>query len=121
MLSTILREELGKRNVTVREAARQIGVAHTTVARILAGVPADIATLQKVCGWIGIPVSNVLNVEDKSTIGLANKIALIIEKEPALAKVFAEAVQEIEAGNMTSSDLADIAGYAAYRLRLSKG
>ena len=37
-----------------------------------------------------------------------------------LAGVFAEALDELEAGHLTTADLADIMGYAAYRINLGK-
>ena len=36
------------------------------------------------------------------------------------AGVFAEALDELEAGHLTTADLADIMGYAAYRINLGK-
>ena len=120
MLDQILKEELAKRGLSIREAAREIGVAHTTVARMVQGITVDIGTLQKTCDWLGIQLSTVLNVEDKSELGLTSKLAMILEKQPELAGVFAEALDELEAGHLTTADLADIMGYAAYRINLGK-
>ena len=36
------------------------------------------------------------------------------------AGVFAEALDELEAGHLTTADLADIMGYAAYRINLGE-
>lgn len=120
MLDKILKDELTKRGLSIREAAREIGVAHTTVARMVQGITVDIGTLQKTCDWLGIQLSTVLNVEDKSELGLTSKLAMILEKQPELAGVFAEALDELEAGRLTTADLADIMGYAAYRINLGK-
>lgn len=120
MLDKILKEELAKRGLSIREAAREIGVAHTTVARMVQGITVDIGTLQKTCDWLGIQLATVLNVEDKSELGLTSKLAMILEKQPELAGVFAEALDELEAGHLTTTDLADIMGYAAYRINLGK-
>lgn len=118
MLAGILKDELSKRGLSTRDAARQIGVAHTTVARILNNVPVDIGTLRKVCDYLGLQVSSVLNVEDKSPLGLASKIALVVEKQPELGKVFSDAVDAVVNGELTNDDLADIVGYAAYKINL---
>ncbi|MEL7591757.1 MAG: helix-turn-helix transcriptional regulator [Anaerolineaceae bacterium] len=120
MLDELLKDEMRKRGLSTREAAREIGVAHTTVARMMQGITVDIPTLQKTCNWLGIQVSTVLNVEDKSELGLTSKLAMILEKQPELAGVFAEALDELEAGHLSTDDLADIMGYAAYRINLGK-
>jgi len=120
MLNEILKDELTKRGLSTREAAREIGVAHTTVARMLQGITVDIGTLQKTCDWLGIQLSTVLNVEDKSELGLTSKLSMILQKEPGLAGVFAEALDELENGHISADDLADIMGYAAYRINLGK-
>ena len=120
MLKELLKEELQKRNMSVRDAGREIGVSHTTIARILAGIPADVTTLRKVCDFLGVQVSSVLNVEDKSPLGLASKIALVVEREPKLAKVFSDAMEAVNSGNLTTDDLADIVGYAAYKINLTR-
>ena len=65
-------------------------------------------------------MSTVLDMEDKSELGLTSKLAMLIEKEPKLAGVFSEAIDEVKAGHLYTDDLADILGYAAYRINLGK-
>ena len=55
LLKDWLAHELESRNLrSLREAGRQIGVAHTTIQRLLAGASVDVATLEKLAEWSGV-------------------------------------------------------------------
>lgn len=119
MLQKILNDELEKRGISMRTAAKQAGVSHSTFSRVLNGFNADFSTLELLCNWLGVPVSDVLDdLQGKSS--LSQKIAIMVAKEPRLGELFSEIVDEINADNMDESDLADIVNYASYRLNLKK-
>ncbi len=114
MLAKLLGNRVRERGISVREASRQIGVAHTTIIRIMNGKPADIDTLEAVCKWMGVKVSDVLEVN--TTGSVASKIALLVERIPALGTTLTQAVAAVEAGDISDEDLREIVQYAMYKI-----
>jgi transcriptional regulator with XRE-family HTH domain len=117
-LQQLLKEAIDKRHLSMRAAAREIGVAHTTLIRILNGEKCDMPTLQKIAAWLGVTPSSLvdtLNTDDTTTI-----IAAVLSAEPELAKVFKEAAQRVIDGKMTPGELRDLVSYAAFRFGIGK-
>ena len=114
MLTSLLASALKSKGLSAREAAKQIGVAHTTVTRILKGKQVDLPTVELVSKWLGVNVSDILGVNRSDSI--AAKIALLVESSPALGGVLAEAVSQWEAGQLDEEDIREIIAYANYRI-----
>ena len=114
MLAKLLGNRIRERGISVRAAGREIGVAHTTIIRIIDGKPADIDTLEAVCKWMGVKVSDVLEIN--TTGSIASKIALLVERIPALGVTLTRAVAAVEAGELSGEDLREIVPYAAYKI-----
>jgi len=121
MISELIRKKMRDENLSSRKAAAQVGVAHTTILRAAENKNVDYASLKKICNWLGVPVSSAIDIRTSDDQSLMDKIALLVTIEPALTKVFAEVVGEIEKGNMSEADLLDIVAYANYKIKLSKG
>jgi transcriptional regulator with XRE-family HTH domain len=120
MLAKILDDEMSKRRLSVREAGKVIGVSHTTIARILAGEPADVSTLQKVCDWLGISLASALNSEGVGDDALAANIAVLLQREPKLAAVFSSMIEQVKEGNLNPNDVRDIVEYANFKIAKRK-
>jgi len=118
-VQTILNNRIAEKRISLREAARQIGVSNTTITRILNGGPYDVKTLQAVSAWAEIPVSVLLDSADDSN--LASKLAAMIQAEPHLAAVFNEALDRILRGEMSAEVLSDIVSYASFRMGARDG
>lgn len=117
--STLVRQAIEKRGLSIRAAAREIGVAHTTLNRVIDGQDIDVGTIVKVCDWLGVPVSTALNTfSSKET--LPEKLAVLIEAEPKLKEVFEQAMGDLENGSLSTNDLSDIVSYAAYKINLKR-
>ena len=119
-IARLLEERMGERGLSLRKAGREIGVAHTTLARIINGEPYDVATAEKIADWLGVPVSTLLDTggasEGRDT--LAAKIAAVLETQPRLARVFEEAMERVLNGEMSNEAFRDLAAYAAFKLQL---
>ncbi len=118
MFTALVKEELQKRGLSFRDAAKQIGVAHTTVIRATRGDPLDIDNLIKFCAWLGVKPATVLNSFANDDITAS--ISMIIEREPKLAEIFKQAIDDLEEGRISPEDLSDIVNYAAYKLQMSR-
>ncbi len=111
----MLRDEVEKRHMSVRQLALELKMSHATVTRVLAGQPVDIETTVEICNWLGVSVADVYDA-DPSVRGVANRRAVLLTREPELNAVFTAALDEVDAGNMSSDDLRDIVEYATFKL-----
>jgi transcriptional regulator with XRE-family HTH domain len=116
MFIKIIEEKMNRRNLSTRAAARQIGVAHTTLERVLQGKQADLDTLVLICDWLSVRVSTVLSLQQGGEDELANKIALLLAKHPELASWFEKAANAVEAGEIPVVVLRDILAYTIFTL-----
>ena len=118
-LSDLMKEKIRQDQLSYREAAKKIGVAHTTVMRVIDGETTDINTLVKICNWLGVSPSHVLDAETHGTGALGARMAMVLETNPELMKVFQEALDRLDRGEIEQSTLNDIVNYATWRLLIS--
>ena len=119
-LQILLKEELDKRHLSFRAAAREISVAHTTLIRIINGEPCDVPTLQKIAAWLGVAPSSLVDTMDQANTELSTAIAAVISAEPKLAIVFLEASKRLSKGEMTPQELRELVYYAAFRFGIGQ-
>lgn len=100
----------------LRAAARDIGIAHTTLARAIQGEDIDLATAQKIANWLGVTPTSLIDAEGVGKDALAAQIAAVLEVEPKLAEVFGTAMQRVLDGQMELATFRDLAAYAAFRI-----
>ena len=117
MLRSLLAEKMRKEQFSARDAARQIGISHTTVNRVLDGDVPNVENLVAISNWLGVSVATVLGVETGTQDDVAARVALLIEAEPRLKQLFGSLVKDYREGRLTSEDIEDIFAYAAYRIQ----
>jgi transcriptional regulator with XRE-family HTH domain len=115
-LGQLLRDELEARHMSPRQLSLETGLSQTTITRVMAGLTVDFETVLTVCNWLGINPIDAFDHPDATTSENARKIAVLMEREPELGAVFTAALNEVEAGNMSSDDLRDIIEYATFKL-----
>ena len=121
MLQRVLQDEMGRRHLSYRDAAKEIGTTHNTIMRILAGEQINLETLIKISEWSGIGISNLLGMQETEDDKAVQKlVSALVESEPGLKEVFVEAYRSFLDGDVNSGDFRDIAAYAAYRLSIKK-
>ena len=118
MLAKVLREALEERNMSSRKAASEIGVAHTTVIRIMEGQSPSHTTLKKIGEWLGTPEQAFALLDRDGASGIAAKLMIFLTKNPALGDKFENMIDGYEQGEVSDADMDDILGYIAYRLSL---
>ena len=62
-MAVLLEEARRKRNLSERQLAQEIDVAHTTVGRVLRGQPVDIVTIQKIAAWMGVETASLFKTQ----------------------------------------------------------
>ncbi len=121
MLMKVLELELKRRDLSYRDAAKEIGVTHTTIMRILHGDKANRDTLIKLSEWTGMSVSELLEMENaEGDVAIMHLLAGLVQREPKLKAAFEEAYQSLMNGEIDARDLSDIAAYIAFKLYLKK-
>lgn len=120
MLSRLLREEIERRNIAVREAAKQIGVSHSTIYAIFNRKPLEVETAYLVCKWLNVPFAAAIDHDDCiETAAVA--IEIMLRKVPALKDVFIQATQELNNGRLTPEDFNDVVEFAAFKILKAQG
>lgn len=113
ILPSLLRDKIKSMNISEREASRRSGVSPTTIGRILKGESVDVDTLVKVCNWLGVSPSIVLDAYRPDN--LEARIAAILQARPDLANVFQGVMDRIESDKIPSSVMDDVIAYINYR------
>ena len=121
MLGVLAQERVNQRGLGLRAAAREIDIAHTTLARAIQGDDIDLATAQKIADWLGVTPTSIIDAEGVGKDALAAQIAAVLEMEPKLAEVFGDAMQRVLDGRMDLSIFTELAAYAAYRINTAEG
>jgi transcriptional regulator with XRE-family HTH domain len=121
MLSNLLKEKCQKLELSSRQAAEKVGVSHATILRALRGDIVDLETVLKISEWLGVKPHTLLNSMVNTKAGLSEKIAIMLEDNPLLAKEFSKAVDAILKGKVETSVIEDIASYAAYQINMKIG
>jgi len=104
-----------KENLSLRKAGKQADVAHTTIDRILKDESVDLDTVQKVCDWLGIPPSSVLDTNEDRSENI-DLVAQLFALNDEFSQVFVEISEKIKDKLIDEVILDEITGYASYRL-----
>ena len=118
-LSDLVKRKMEQDHLSLRAAGAQAGVAHTTIDRVIKDESVDLATLEKVCDWLGVPVMSVLDIENDEDETL-EQIAAALALCPELSDVFTEIAERALAGEIDQAILREVAAFASYRLGLQK-
>ncbi len=118
IIQVLLNNKITQKKLSIREAARQIGIAHTTLARVLDGHPIDLETHVDICNWLEIKPSTALDTYSSIQDALVPKIAVILEQSPSLAQKFEEIIMAIEQGIIEPGIIDEIITFIVFRLSI---
>lgn len=116
LLVVMLQDAMARKQYTARKAALEMGIAHNTLPRILKGETPSLDTFLKVCSWLSVAPSLVLDGEGEHPNKLAAQIAAILEAEPRLANTFSKALERVLEGRMSPQTFRELAAFAAYQM-----
>lgn len=114
-LSDLVQRKMEAENLSLRAAGREADVAHTTIVRILNEDSVDFETIEKVCDWLGVPVTTVIDVREDSQ-EVMDQIVSVLALSPELAGVFSELAEKVISGEVDPSVLSEVAAFTSYRL-----
>ncbi len=112
----LIQSRIKGKDLSIREAARQIGIAHTTLIRCLDGLSVDLDTLFSICDWLGVSPSTAINTFQKNSDATNEKITLLIQFFPDLMEPLENILHMIEAEQVQPSIFEDILTYIEFRL-----
>jgi transcriptional regulator with XRE-family HTH domain len=105
--------------LSLRKAAEQIGVSHSTLSRVLGGESFDVPTLEGISEWLGVDPGVLLGAKPGSRQELSIRIEQMLKANPDLSAVFEEALKRLDAGEVSSQAISELIAYAGYRLGLT--
>lgn len=116
MFISILKHKLYSRNLSIRQAAREIGISHTTLQRTLSGNTLDLETLLKISRFLDIRPELTLNSMDEATL-IDQVVLLFLQSEPELLQKLYFAISQIKSNCLEISDLKEILEFITFKLR----
>lgn len=116
MLPSLLQNKIKSLGLSNRAAAREIGVAHTTLQRFLDGMAFDMDTVLKICKYLEVSPDVALNSLPEKSQPM-NDLVMVLESEPELAKAFYSAISELKEKRLTKEDVIDIVEYVTFKIQ----
>jgi len=117
VLAQMVKDKINKNGLSVREAARQIGIANTTVHSVLEGNNVRLDILQKFAEWLDVKYSTLMDIQSEDP--MLKKLAVLVEADPRLGRLFQGMIDDFELGKLTKEDVEDIMNYAEFRMHRS--
>ena len=121
LLGKLIQDKITEQGISKRAAGRETGTSYTTIDRVLIGEPIDVETLIKLCTWLDVAPSYIMDSflpGDKTT---NEKLAALIDRKPELKPIFDQVVKRILEGTLSDGALDEIVRYAAYRVGAGDG
>jgi transcriptional regulator with XRE-family HTH domain len=120
ILKNLVTSEIQRKNFSVRAAARDAGLSHTSMVRILNEDPVEFDTLITISKWLGVKPSTLIDGLSSDGDDLVTNLAVLIERERGLADVFKVLLEEYISGGITQEEISDVVSYATYKLNRRK-
>lgn len=120
ILQKLMNDKMAQDHLSYRAAALQAGISHVTFIRISRGDPADIDILIKLCDWLKVSPSTVIDGIKSGETDLVRDLSILIERQPRLAEVFTNLLGELSSGGMTQEEVLDVINYANYKMSMRR-
>lgn len=120
LFTQLLKKKIETNKLSIREAARQIGVAHTTLIRSLEGNTIDIDTLIAISHWLQINPSDAMDSLITNETAKEKKIFLLFQYFPGLGEKLEQITEMIEMDGLDPKILEDVFEYIEFRLYRAK-
>lgn len=119
LLQALMRNRMKERGLSLREAAKEIGVSHTTVARIIKGHSLDLDTYIAICNWLGVSPSSFMEAQLGEEEGLSARLTSLLKTYPEIAQMLEQAMSRMQAKELDPAVVRELVAYMAFRLTTS--
>ena len=120
MYQRLLQDRIDARRLSIRRAAQEIGISHTTLRRLIAGDPADLDTLDKVSTWLGVNLPDLLRDQENAERG-DTVFAFFAAAHPDLYDALLRMVNQVNVGLFSASEIAALTSFADFLLFRDEG
>ena len=114
-LAALVKLKMEEEQLSLRKAGIQADVAHTTIDRVRNGETVDLGTVKKICDWLGVPVSSVVDVGEEKK-AMMEEVASLFALNEEFSEVFTKIANKIKDGKLSTDILIEITGFASYRM-----
>ncbi|HNR02423.1 MAG TPA: helix-turn-helix transcriptional regulator [Anaerolineaceae bacterium] len=115
MISRLVQEKISKEHLSYRQAAKEIGVAHTTLMRIIEGRQIDLPTSQKLAEWLGVTITSLLPTIHHQQGG-PDLFNILLQMNPNLRETLEEYLFKMPLKPLSIEDLNDILEFIIFKL-----
>lgn len=115
MLSNLITTKMKEDQLSIRGAAKKCGISHATLIRAIDGEQLDLSTISKICNWLDVLLSDVVDTEGKNST-TARKIAMLVDRHPKLRDAFTEALERYENGEIDADLIEELIAYITFRM-----
>lgn len=119
MLAKLFVEEVKRKEISYRKAAREIGISHTTATRLRDNKNVDFAIIEKLGKWLKVDFGLLVSLRSSNPMDLYTSMKVILGREPDLEKEFSTCVELIENYEIPPDVMDDILAYARFKMRSS--
>lgn len=120
MLSKLFVEEVKRKDFSYREAAREIGISHTTAMRLRDNKNVDFAIIAKLATWLGEDFRTLVSLRSNNSLDLYSSMKVIFDQNPELEKEFSGCIELIEKYEIPPDVMDEIHAYARYKMSSSR-
>lgn len=120
VLADLVNKKMIEHKLSLRNAAKQVGVSHTTVSRLLDGVQLDLQTMTKFCDWCGVSPAQVLDVTYNGDISeedsIVKHLSIIVTSNPRLKRVFSTLLGLDGNKRLPDETISEILDFIAFKI-----
>lgn len=120
MLSKLFVEEVKRKDISYREAAREIGISHTTAIRLRDNKNVDFVIVAKLAKWLGEDFGSLVSLHSSNPLDLYSSMKVILDRNPDLEKEFSGCIELIEKYEIPPDVMDEIHAYARYKMSSSR-
>lgn len=116
ILARLVEEKMEKERLSLRGAAEQIGISHSTLGRVISLKQIDLETLIGIGHWMDTPPEILLEAVGMKRNPLVAQLAAVLYQSPELANRLQSLVVGIEDGKIKPQVVRDALAYITFRL-----
>ena len=115
LLHTLLNAKISQQNISVREAARSIGISHSTLERFLDGkMRPNIDSTVLISRWLGVDPSVI--IENSGPSGRRDDVTEFLSAYPELLDLFRDVLNGIKNNEVAPDIVNELIQYIRFKL-----
>lgn len=117
MIDRILKDELRRRGLSARDAAKRCGISHTSILRALRGENIDLTTVKAISRLLDLEPAEILKLEMETGDTLSAEIGIILHQEPKLEEAYRMVIERYHKSEIGMEVVIDVLRYTVIRVQ----